>query len=89
MYAILFYDVNEFRVSKVMKVCRQYLIHVQNSVFEGDITVANLVALKEKIKRIIDSSIDSVIIYEFKFMDSKYVNRSILGIEKRTTDFIF
>ena len=89
MYVIMFYDVGENRVSKVMKVCREYLTHVQNSVFEGEITEANLVNLKQKITAIIDKSYDSVIIYVFKFMDAKYVSRNILGKEKVSTDFMF
>ena len=89
MYVILFYDVEENRVSKIMKICREYLVHVQNSVFEGEITDANLVALKQRINNIIDKSYDSVIVYVFKFMDAKYVSRNILGKEKVSTDFMF
>ena len=35
MYVILTYDVGAKRVSKVMKTCRKYMVHVQKSVFEG------------------------------------------------------
>ncbi|MBO5354080.1 MAG: CRISPR-associated endonuclease Cas2 [Lachnospiraceae bacterium] len=38
MFVIMSYDINKKRVSKVMKVCRKYLIHVQKSVFEGNLT---------------------------------------------------
>ncbi len=89
MYIILFYDVGENRVSKIMKICREYLVHVQNSVFEGEITDGNLITLKQRIDRIIDKSYDSVIIYVFKFMDAKYVSRDIIGKEKVNRDFIY
>lgn len=48
MYVVLTYDVNEKRVQKAMKVCRKYLVHVQKSVFEGNITEAKLKKLKKE-----------------------------------------
>ena len=50
MYIILVYDVNKRRVSKVRKVCAKYLHHVQNSVFEGNITLNSRRKIKETIK---------------------------------------
>ena len=38
MFVILTYDIGAKRVSKIMKICRKYLLHVQRSVFEGNIT---------------------------------------------------
>ena len=35
MFVVLVYDVKQERVGKVLKICRKYLTHVQNSVFEG------------------------------------------------------
>ncbi|MEN2993717.1 MAG: CRISPR-associated endonuclease Cas2, partial [Thermodesulfovibrio sp.] len=46
MRVILVYDINEKRVSKVLKTCRKYLHWVQNSVFEGELTEAKLEKLK-------------------------------------------
>ena len=43
---ILVYDINEKRVTKVLKTCRKYLYWVQNSVFEGEISPAKLEKLK-------------------------------------------
>ena len=40
MYVILTYDVVAKRVSKVMKTCRKYMVHVQKSVFEGWMKIA-------------------------------------------------
>ncbi|NLY44318.1 MAG: CRISPR-associated endonuclease Cas2 [Clostridiaceae bacterium] len=80
MFVILFYDFGEKRVSKALKICRKYLVHVQNSVFEGEITEGNLKKLKYEIMSKMDKSEDSLIIYTFKNM--KYSNREVLGIEK-------
>lgn len=88
MYVILVYDVDVSRVNKMMKVCRQFLFHIQNSVFEGEITEANLVKLKLQIKDVIDEEYDSVIIFEFESLNPKFVHKEVIGIEKRPTDFI-
>ena len=77
---ILVYDVNQRRVARVLKKCREYLYWVQNSVFEGDVTPARLKRLKRELKDLIDKDEDSVIIYEFGSV--KYGRREVLGLEK-------
>jgi len=81
MFIILVYDIKVERTSKVLRCCRQYLNHVQNSVFEGKITKSNFQELKSKIKKIINKEEDSVIIYQL-YLD-KYSKKEIMGIEKR------
>ena len=49
MYVILVYDIHQKRVGKALKICRKYLIHIQKSVFEGNITESKLKALKEEL----------------------------------------
>lgn len=66
MFVILVYDVNEKRVAKALKKCRQYLTWVQNSVFEGNISEGTLRRLILELERILDLSEDSVIIYKFQ-----------------------
>ena len=39
MYVILVYDINQKQVGRALKICRKYLMHVQKSVFEGNITL--------------------------------------------------
>ena len=46
MFIILAYDIHTKRASKVLKICRKYMMHVQKSVFEGDLTEAKLKKLK-------------------------------------------
>ncbi|NIS39069.1 CRISPR-associated endonuclease Cas2, partial [Candidatus Saccharibacteria bacterium] len=64
MYVILVYDVNQKRVGKMLKLCRRYLHWIQNSVFEGEITLVKLKELKQKASRIMDMEEDSMIIFK-------------------------
>jgi CRISPR-associated protein Cas2 len=86
MYVIIVYDVEQKRVSKMCKKLREYLIWIQNSVFEGEITEGKLVELKSEINKIINKDIDSVIIFEFS--SDNYIKRRILGKEFNPTDNI-
>ncbi len=80
MFVIVVYDVKEKRVSKALKVCRKYLYWVQNSVFEGELTGAQLVKFKSDIKKVLKEEEDSVVIY--KFRTKTYFSRETIGIEK-------
>lgn len=80
LFVILYYDVDQRRCSKLLKICRKYLIWVQNSVFEGEITKANLERLKQEIRAKIKDE-DSVVIYCFKSMN--YSKREVLGEDKK------
>lgn len=84
MYVILIYDVNVKRVGKMLKLCRQYLCWIQNSVFEGEISEAKLQELQQKIKGIINKSEDSVIIFSNKMGYS--MGKEIIGKERMSTD---
>lgn len=59
-YTFLFYDVGEKRVNKVFKVCKQYLVHHQNSVFRGHITPSNFLELQNKLRKIVNTKEDFV-----------------------------
>ena len=78
MYIILTYDVKEKRVRKMMKICRKYLIHTQESVFEGDITETQIRKLKEEIYKIANCSEDSICMYSVSSLS--LVNKEQLGI---------
>ncbi len=80
MYVIAVYDINEKRVNKVLKICRKYLIWIQNSVLEGEITKAKYEKLKMEISDVIHEDEDSVVFYILR--DTKYSSREILGQEK-------
>lgn len=83
MFVIVVYDVNQKRVAKVLKKCRQYLNWVQNSVLEGEITEANYRKLQMELGKIIDKGEDSVIFYQLR--TTKYSTREILGVERCET----
>ena len=84
MFVILVYDANERRVQKFLKICRRYLIHVQNSVFEGELTEAQLQQLISELRSVLNKSEDSVLIYKFRV--KKYYERVSLGLEKPSSD---
>jgi len=77
---ILTYDFNEKRVQKALKICRKYLKWVQNSVFEGNITLSKLEILKDELSNIMDKNEDSVRIYILK--DERFVNKEMIGFVK-------
>jgi CRISPR-associated protein Cas2 len=81
MYILIVYDIGEKRVNKVLKICRQYLDWVQNSVLEGELTKAVLEELKARLNKVIDKEEDSIRIY--KFRTENMVSTEILGIDKK------
>ena len=84
MYVILVYDIGEKRVGKMLKLCRQYLNWVQNSVFEGDISEVKLTELKAKAKRMMDLENDSLIVFSTEA--TKWMSKEIVGKECADTD---
>ncbi|MBW2664437.1 MAG: CRISPR-associated endonuclease Cas2 [Deltaproteobacteria bacterium] len=90
MYVIAMYDINtetkagRRRLRQIFKLMKKYLIRIQNSVFEGEITKAKFEEMKLKVNDLIDSAIDSVIF--FKSRDIKWMDKDICGFEKDDTD---
>lgn len=84
MYVIVVYDVGEKRVGKMLKLCRQYLCWIQNSVLEGELSETKLRELKIKMKNVIDEAEDSIFIFTNKL--GYNMNKQILGKERMSTD---
>lgn len=84
MYLILVYDVNEKRVGKMLKLCRQYLNWIQNSVFEGEITEVKLKELLYRAKQIMDEEVDSIIVFSSR--QEKWMEKQVIGKEKNKLD---
>ena len=84
MYVIAVYDVEEKRVSKMLKLFRRYLHWVQNRVFEGAITEVKLKELQDKALAIMDEEADSLIVFQSR--DEKWLEKSILGKDKNPID---
>jgi len=84
MYIIAVYDVGEKRVAKMLKLCRQYLNWIQNSVFEGELTEVQLKELKYKAKDIMKEDEDSFIIFSSR--EQKWMDKQVIGKEKNNLD---
>lgn len=91
MYIVLVYDVSQEdhgtkRWSKIFETCKRYLTHIQNSVFEGEISRAQLASLQQELKQYIDPELDSVIL--FKSRQEKWMDKEFWGRKDDLTSFI-
>ena len=91
MYVILVYDINleekeGHRVlSKVFKICKKYLSHIQNSVFEGELLESQVMKLQLEINKYIRKDKDSVIL--FKSRNQRWLEKEFWGkVESDKTD---
>ena len=89
MYIILVYDINleENEGKRVLrnafKTCKKYLVHIQNSVFDGEISETGWIKREEALN--IRKDVDSVIV--FKSRSQTWLDKKFLGkIEKDKTD---
>ncbi len=83
MFVILVYDIGEKRVGKMLKLCREYLTWVQNSVFEGSIREGQLEELLMRAKDMMDVRHDSIILYEIR--QKRWFKKKIIGVERNDT----
>lgn len=67
------------RLRRVAKACLDYGQRVQNSVFECELTEVQLCMLKERIKEIIDQSLDSIRFYHLNRSENRRVE--VMGVE--------
>ncbi len=85
MYILVTYDVDTTnkdgarRLRNVAKACVDYGQRVQNSVFECEVTEAQYCLLKERIKKIINDTLDSIRFYSLSRNERKRVD--VLGVE--------
>lgn len=94
MYVILVYDINleekegQRVLRKVFKTCKQYLVHIQNSVFEGELLESQLLKLQKELDKYIRNDLDSVIL--FKSRSQKWLEKEFLGKieEDKTSNFL-
>lgn len=90
MYVILVYDMNtedkkgRRRLQKIFKLCKKYLVPVQRSVFEGEITKFKLASLKLQIQNLINEKHDAVIIFNSRKV--KWLQKDMLGIQPDAND---
>ncbi len=84
MYVIIAYDVNVERVNKVKKFLRKHLNWIQNSLFEGELTQADLEEVKMGLREIINEEEDMIVIYRLRSADA--MKREVIGVEKSSMD---
>jgi len=75
-YVVIVYDVQADRTPKFLKYLRRYLEHVQNSVFEGELTEGTFTEVKSDLESMLEPG-ESVIIYRMSSDD--YVDRTVFG----------
>jgi CRISPR-associated protein Cas2 len=80
MYVVIVYDVSVERLNKVRIFLKQYLDWMQNSVFEGEVTKAQLRKIEMRLEELIDGKEDSIIVYSAR--DQKMVKRTFIGEPK-------
>ncbi|MFR0822844.1 MAG: CRISPR-associated endonuclease Cas2 [Clostridia bacterium] len=94
MYVILVYDINleekegQKVLRNVFKICKKYLVHIQNSVFEGELLDSQEMKLKAELDRYIREERDSVIL--FKSRTQKWLDKEFLGKieDDKTSNFL-
>lgn len=92
MYVILVYDIQLDEdgprvLRKVFKTCKKYLVHIQNSVFEGELTEGQIFALRSELNKYLRNSIDSCII--FKSNNQKWLEKEFwTRIDDKTSNLL-
>lgn len=85
MYIICTYDVKSKNCPKFMKLSRRYLFHVQESVFEGELTPATYKKLTKELEKIITDDDHVAIYYSY---NSKMIKKQEIGKSIDKTRFI-
>ena len=73
MYIILVYDIQVERVAKVCKYLRQHLNWIQNSVFEGQLTKAQMARVKSGLAALTNPEYDSIIRHYNGLINSRLI----------------
>lgn len=79
--AIIAYDVESSRTEIFKKICQKYLVRIQNSVFEGEITKAQLMRIKDSLENEINEN-ESVRVW----VTSKILKTYIIGSKNEYED---
>jgi len=85
MYIILVYDIvmdeeGKKILPKVFKICKKYLSHIQNSVFEGELKKSQIKSLEIELKNIIRKD-------KFSSETSKWMKKEYWGKKEDKTSF--
>lgn len=80
MLAIVVYDTAVERNAAVLRTCRKYLHWVQGSVFQGELSRAQVARLKSELHSHLVPDYDSVVLYLVP--DGTNITRDVLGRDK-------
>jgi CRISPR-associated protein Cas2 len=78
-YLIAVYDVGVKRNARMLKLFRRYLTWVQNSVFEGELSPAQVAELEAEATKRMEAG-DVVVLYVLR--TRAYSERRVLGVER-------
>jgi CRISPR-associated protein Cas2 len=89
MYVILVYDISGDEkgkkvLPKVFKICKKYLTHIQNSVFEGELSEGQILKLNRELQNYIRKDLDSVIL--FKSRNERWLEKEFWAKKDDATD---
>ena len=89
MYVVAVYDISldekgNRNWRKIFGICKRYLHHIQNSVFEGELSEVDIQRLKYEVSKYIRDDLDSFII--FKSRNEKWMEKEMLGLQEDKTD---
>jgi CRISPR-associated protein Cas2 len=84
MYVIIVYDVGVERIDAVRHILKKYLTWIQNSAFEGEITMGKLEEVRILIAGVMDKEKDSVVVYSIN--NPAWIEKTTWGRDKGTTD---
>jgi CRISPR-associated protein Cas2 len=76
VYVVVVYDVQADRTYRFLNFLRQYLTHVQNSVFEGELTEGDIEEVKHRLESMLEAD-ESVIVY--RMSSEQYIDRTVYG----------
>lgn len=92
MYIILVYDIvmdekGKKVLPKVYKTCKKYLSHIQNSVFEGELSESQCMRLESEVKHLIRKDLDSLIVFHTR--NERWIDKEFWGkIDDKTSIFL-
>lgn len=80
VYVIVVYDVQADRTSRFLKLCRQYLTHVQYSVLEGRLSKGEADDLENQLSKLLEEG-ESAIVY--RTSSEAVISRHVHGDDPR------
>ena len=92
MYVILVYDIKtddggQRVLNRTFKICKKYLCHIQNSVFEGELSKVQLIKMNYELKKVVRDDRDSIIL--FKSRSDRWLSKEMWGKDDdKTSNFI-